>query len=86
MQNKHIDLLVVEDEEKNPYLVLAPACEAGVGCIVRFMDGATGMVVKKAFTATDSEMLDLIACMLPIFEAEAIFLPGWRKEDVDVPS
>ncbi|MBE6977630.1 MAG: hypothetical protein E7438_03200 [Ruminococcaceae bacterium] len=82
----YIDLLLVEDEENTQHLVSAPSHEATPGCIVRFMGGATGTVVKKAWIDDEDETYDLIASIHPIFEAEAIYRPAWKKEEPDAPA
>ena len=83
---KYIDLLLVEDEEKNLHLVSSPSHEATPGCIVRFMGGATGTVVKTAWMDIEGETYELIASIHPIFEAEAIYRPAWKKEEPDAPA
>ena len=82
----YIDLLLVEDEEKTLHLVSAPSHEATPGCIVRFMGGASGTVVKKTWMDSEGETYDLIASIHPIFEAEAIYRPAWKKEDANAVS
>ena len=83
---KYIDLLLVEDEENTLHLVSAPSHHATPGCIVRFMGGATGTVVKTAWIDSEDETYDLIASIHPIFEAEAIYRPAWKKEEPDAPA
>ena len=83
---KYIDLLLVEDEAKCQHLVSAPTCKASDGSIVRFADGAMGTVTKKAFMDSEGEAYDLISSMLPVFNAEAIYAPAWKKEDADAPA
>lgn len=83
---KYIDLLLVEDDEKNQHLVTAPSYKADVGAIVRFMGGAIGTVVKCVWMNPADEVYDLISAMFPIFEAETIYLHKWQKEETDAAS
>ena len=83
---KYIDMLLVQDEEKSLHLVSAPSYKAEEGCIVRFMGGATGVVIKKAWMDPGGDVYSLISAVFPVFEAEAIYSPQWQKEETDAAS
>ena len=87
MQNtkQYIDFLLAERQDGSLVLIVAEAHSAEVGYIVEFNNGELGRVLKKAWgNERDGEMHDLIAAMVPTYEAESAYWQRWKREEGNV--
>lgn len=81
METEYIDFLLVEKQDGSVSLVVAESNKIEVGYLVEFDNGKLGTVVKKAWgNVRGGEMHELIAALIPTYEAEAAYWRSWKKE------
>lgn len=77
---KYIDLLLVEDSDGIPYVVIAPPYKSHEGQLAVF-DGHVGKVVKRDTVNSEDDTYAILSAMLPIHEADGLYDPRYVKED-----
>ena len=82
--DKYIDVLLVEDSDGTPYVVTAPRCTADEGYAVAF-NGTMGTVKCKALMSPNEEEYTILSAMIPTYEADAVYIPRYVKENSDAP-
>ena len=80
--SKYIDVLLVEDPDGTPHVITAPGCTAEKGYAVAF-NGTMGTVIHKAYMNPEKEEYAILAAMVPIYEADAVYIPRYEKENGD---
>lgn len=81
---KYINFLLVEKEDESLAVVISPSCAVNVGHVVEFDNGVLGRVVKKAWgDEQNGELHDLVASIVPTYDLEAVYYPGWKREVTD---
>lgn len=82
MENKYIDLLLVENTDGGMALVVADALQADIGMLVEFDKGKVGRIVRKAWGGErEGEVHNLVSALVSVYEAEAVYFRSWQKED-----
>ena len=80
--SKYIDVLLVEDLDGTPHVVTAPGCTAEKVDAVAF-NGTMGTVIHKAYMNPEKEEYAILAAMVPIYEADAVYILRYEKENGD---
>ena len=83
MQNtrSYIDLLLAEKQDGTLVLVVEDAHTVEVGHLIELDNGELARVIKKAWGGEkDGELHELIAAMVPIYEAKAAYWRSWKRE------
>ena len=82
--SKYADVLLVEETDGTPHVVTAPGCTANEGNVVAF-DGTMGTVVRRAYMDTGEEAYAILSKMIPIHEADAVYISRYEKENKNAP-
>ena len=79
-----LDLLLVKKADGSPAIVTAPYLTGAEGAMVAFAGPhgeETGTIVMRSFTTPDSDTIQMLSAVAPIYEATRIFRLYWEQED-----
>lgn len=78
---KRYDLLLMNDGDSVVDIVIAPYCEAEIGSLVEYEDRLGKVEKKISYQTIDSEVMQFIKAVLPVFEAKRIYRECWCEEE-----
>lgn len=82
--SKYADVLLVEEPDGTPHVVIAPGCTSDVGHAVAF-NGTMGTIVRKVYMDTESEEYAILSAMIPVHPADATYSPRYERKADDAP-